>query len=105
MPGLVRSDAGREEQWEELRSVCPIYLALAKHLELEIPFGPERRTLPDKAEPPLFDTVNNWVNSMDQQVLVHQLRQLLQTTTLNASESALRALILRHLPKPTQTPL
>jgi len=103
IPGLVKNDAARQEQWEELRSVFPIYLALAKHLELEIPFGPERRTLPDKAEPPLFDSVNNWVNSMDQRVLVHQLRQLLQTTTLNASESGLRALILRHLRKPTKS--
>ena len=103
IPGLVKNDAARQEQWEELRSVFPIYLALAKHLELEIPFGPERRTLPDKAEPPLFDSVNNWVNSMDQRVLVHQLRQLLQSTTLNASESGLRALILRHLRKPTKS--
>jgi hypothetical protein len=103
IPGLVKNDAARQEQWEELRSVFPIYLALAKHLELEIPFGPERRTLPDKAESPLFESVSNWVNSMDQRVLVHQLRQLLQTTTLNASESGLRALILRHLRKPTKS--
>ena len=103
IPGLVKSDTARQEQWEELRSVFPIYLALAKHLELEIPFGPERRTLPDKAEPALFDSVSNWVDLMDQRVLVHQLRQLLQTTTLNASESGLRALILRHLRKPTKS--
>jgi hypothetical protein len=103
IPGLVKSDTARLEQWEELRSVFPIYLALAKNLELEIPFGPERRALPDKAEPSLFDSVNNWVDLMDQRVLVHQLRQLLQTTTLNASESGLRALILRHLRKPTKS--
>jgi hypothetical protein len=36
---------------------------------------------------------------MDQQVLVHQLRHLLQMTTLNASETGLRALISRHLRK------
>ena len=41
---------------------------------------------------------------MDQQVLVHQLRQLLQMTTLNASESGLRALIMRHLRKPAKSP-
>jgi hypothetical protein len=103
IPGLVKSDTARQEQWEELRSVFPIYLALAKHLGLEIPFGPERRALPDKAEPALFDGVSNWVDLMDQRVLVHQLRQLLQTTTLNASESGLRALILRHLRKPTKS--
>ena len=32
---------------------------------------------------------------MDQQVLVYQLRHLLQMTTLNASEAGLRALIQR----------
>ncbi len=44
-------------------------------------------------------SVLTWVNSMDQRVMVHQLRHLLQMTTLNASESGLRALILRHLRK------
>jgi hypothetical protein len=103
IPGLVKNDAARQEQWDELRSVFPIYLALARHLELEIPFGPEHRTLPEKVASPLFESVSNWINSLDQRVLVHQLRQLLQTTTLNASESGLRALILRHLRKPTKS--
>src|SRR5215469_13254661 len=40
---------------------------------------------------------------MYQHVMVHQLRQLLQMTTLNASESGLRALIMRHLRKPSKT--
>jgi hypothetical protein len=40
---------------------------------------------------------------MDQKVMVHQLRHLLQMTTLNASESGLRALIMRHLRKSSKT--
>jgi hypothetical protein len=99
LPGAVKGEIARQEQWEELRSVFPIYLALARHLEFEIPFGPERRTLPAKVDSELCTEVQNWVNSMDQRVLVHQLRHLLQMTTLNASESGLRALILRHLRK------
>jgi hypothetical protein len=99
MPGAVKGEIARQEQWEELRSVFPIYLALARHLEFEIPFGPDRRNLPAKADSDLFAEVQNWVNSMDQRVRVHQLRHLLQMTTLNASESGLRALILRHLRK------
>jgi len=99
IPGLAKGDSARQEQWEELRSVFPIYLALAKQLEFEIPFGPERRNLPVKADSELFDSVLTWVNSMDQRVMVHQLRHLLQMTTLNASEAGLRALILRHLRK------
>ena len=99
LPGAVKGEIARQEQWEELRSVFPIYLALARHLEFEIPFGPERRNLPAKVDAELCAEVQNWVNSMDQRVLVHQLRHLLQMTTLNASESGLRALILRHLRK------
>ena len=99
IPGAVKGEIARLEQWEELRSVFPIYLALARHLELEIPFGPDRRNLPVKADADLSAEVQNWVNSMDQRVMVHQLRHLLQMTTLNASEGGLRALILRHLRK------
>ena len=98
-PGAVKGEVARQEQWDELRSVFPIYLALARQLDLEIPFGPDRRNLPAKASPELLSEVQTWLNSMDQRVLVHQLRHLLQMTTLNASESGLRCLILRHLRK------
>ena len=47
--------------------------------------------------------MQTWLDAMDQQVIVYQLRHLLQMTTLNASESSLRALIQRHLRKPTKT--
>lgn len=99
LPGAVKGEIARQEQWDELRSVFPIYLALAKQLEFEIPFGPERRNLPVRADADLFSSVQTWVNSMDLRVMVHQLRHLLQMTTHNASESSLRALILRHLRK------
>ena len=98
-PLIAMGELARQEQWQELRCVFPIYLALAKSLEIEIPFSAERRALPAKPDPELFNSVQAWVNSMDQRVLVHQLRHLLQMTTLNASESGLRALILRHLRK------
>src|SRR5690242_1816291 len=40
---------------------------------------------------------------MDLQVMAHQLRHLLQMTTLNARETSLRALIQRHLRKPKKS--
>ena len=98
-----KMDNSRQAQWVENRSVFPIYLALAKHLQIEIPFPPNKRVLPEKAELDLFTQVHTWLDSMDQRVLVHQLRHLLQMTTLNASESGLRALIMRHLKKPSKT--
>ncbi len=103
LPAPPKTDSSRQAQWEENRSVFPIYLALAKHLQIEIPFPPNKRVLPEKAELDLFTQVHTWLESMDQRVLVHQLRHLLQMTTLNASESGLRALIMRHLKKSSKS--
>jgi hypothetical protein len=103
IPAPPKVDTSRQAQWVENRSVFPIYLALAKHLQIEIPFPPNKRVLPEKAELELFSQVHTWLDSMDQRVLVHQLRHLLQMTTLNASESGLRALIMRHLKKPSKS--
>lgn len=103
IPAPAKADNRRHAQWTEARAVFPIYLALAKQLELEIPFPHEKRNLPEKPELELFSQVHTWLNSMDQQVLVYQLRHLLQMTTLNASESGLSALIQRHLRKSSKT--
>src|SRR5713226_3294760 len=103
MPAPGRPEVSRAEEWAELRSVFPIYLALAKQLEIAIPFPQDKRNLPEKLPLELFKQVQTWLDSLDQRVLVHQLRHLLQMTTLNASESSLRALIQRHLRKPAKT--
>jgi hypothetical protein len=99
LPAPPKSESSRQAQWDETRSVFPIYLALAKHLQFEIPFPQNKRVLPEKADLELFSQVHTWLDSMDQQVLVHQLRHLLQMTTLIASESGMRAIIMRHLRK------
>jgi len=102
-PTKTRTDSARQAQWDELRAVFPIYLALAKQLEAEIPFPQDKRTLPEDVNAALFAKVQQWLDTLDQQVQVHQLRHLLQMTTLNASETGLRALILRHLRKTAKT--
>jgi hypothetical protein len=103
LPAPSKADGAKQAQWEELRSVFPIYVALAKQLQLEIPIPQNKRILPEKIDPDLFSQIQKWLDVMDQQVMVHQLRHLLQMTTLNASESGLRALIMRHLRKPSKT--
>jgi hypothetical protein len=103
LPAPPKSEAAKQAQWEETRSVFPIYLALAKHLQIEIPFPQNKRVLTEKVDDSFSKQVHVWLDSMDQQVQVHQLRQLLQTTTLNASESGLRALIMRHLRKSSKS--
>jgi hypothetical protein len=108
---LVRPDASaakhseqtRETQWAEARSVFTIYLAIAKQLGSEVPFGADKRILPDEPSAELFEQVRAWLGQMDQQVQVHQLRHLLQMTTLNANEAGLRAMILRHLQKTSKS--
>jgi hypothetical protein len=103
IPAPARSESPRQAQWKEARSVFPIYLALAKQLEFEIPFAQAKRNLPEKPDLEVFSQVHEWLDSMDQRVMVHQLRHLLQMTTLNASETGLRALIQRHLRKATKS--
>jgi hypothetical protein len=95
------TETNQKTQWTEARSVFPIYLALAKQLGIPIPFA--QRNLPETPEPELFTEVQAWLDAMDKRVIVYQLRHLLQMTTLNASESSLKALIERHLRKPTKT--
>jgi len=102
-PAPPRAESARKAQWQESRAVFPIYLALAKQLELEIPFPQGKRNLPEIPELELFSQVSTWLDAMDQRVLVHQLRHLLQMTTLNASETSLCALIQRHLRKSAKT--
>lgn len=99
----ARPSGPRQEQWDETRSLFPIYLALAKQLTIEIPFPQDKRNLSEKPDLDLFSKVQTWLDAMDQQVLVYQLRHLLQMTTLNASEAGLRGLIQRHLRKPAKT--
>ncbi|PYU59152.1 MAG: hypothetical protein DMG55_14335, partial [Acidobacteria bacterium] len=64
---------------------------------------PAKRNLPEKLDLEIFGQVHEWLDSMDQRVMVHQLRHLLQMTALNASETGLRALIQRHLRKPDKS--
>ena len=60
LPAPPKADGARQAQWEEIRSVFPIYLALAKHLQLEIPFPPNKRVLPEKADLDLFSRALAW---------------------------------------------
>ena len=37
----------RQEDWDETRSLFPIYLALAKQLTIEVPIPQDKRNLPE----------------------------------------------------------
>jgi hypothetical protein len=57
IPAPVRPEVSRAEEWQELRSVFPIYLALAKQLEIAIPLSQDKRNLPEKPSLELFKQV------------------------------------------------
>ena len=99
VPAPTKPQSSRQAKWLEDRSVFPIYLALAKKLDIEIPIPQDKRSLPEKPDLDLVDEVEGWLDEMDRRVAIHELRHLLQTTTLNASESSLCSLIHRHLKK------
>jgi hypothetical protein len=103
LSSTARPTGPGQEQWDETRSLFPIYVALAKQLTMEIPLAQDKRVLPEKPDASVFNQIQTWLDSMDQQVQVYQLRHLLQMTTLNASEAGLRGLIQRHLRKPSKT--
>jgi len=91
----------RESQWAEARAIFPIYAAIAKQLNVALPG--DKRALPETAEPAVVDEVQSWLDQVDEKVHVHELRHLLQMNTFNASEEALRSVILRHLRKQSRT--
>lgn len=103
IPSPPRAERSRDVQWAEIRLLFPVYLAMAKQLEIEAPFPREKRNFPEKIDLELFTQAHTWFDAMDQRVLVYQLRHLLQTTTLNASENGLCALIQRYLRKSVKT--
>ena len=86
-----------EEQWPQLCALQPIYSALVKEFVIEVPASP----LIEDGQSPSQEAVeqaNSWLQQVDAQIQVHQLRQFLQTTTL-ANEAVLRDLLSHHLHK------
>jgi hypothetical protein len=85
------------EQWPQLCSLQPIYLALVKEFVIDVPASP----LIDDNQSPSHEAVEQataWLHAVDSQIQVHQLRQFLQTTPM-ANEATLRDLLTHHLHK------
>ena len=89
-------------RWTEARLAYPLYAALATQFNFAaLPF-PAGELPPARPTRDVFDRVLQWVDSIDQQVLAFQIRQL-PPETLNKSEESLRAFILRQMRKPDKT--
>jgi hypothetical protein len=88
-----------EEQGITLTALQPIYSALVREFVIEVsdcPIDEEFSPSPESVE-----QANVWLQQVDAQIQVHQLRQFLQTTPL-ANEVVLRHLLLHHVRKTTK---
>ena len=86
------------EFWRIARRLYSVYIELDRTFELDVPICPELEDAADNPEADARDRVLQWFEEIDGHVQVWQLRQLLQSTSLQNEEN-LRYLIVRHLNK------
>ncbi|HEV7674251.1 MAG TPA: hypothetical protein VGQ12_06955 [Candidatus Angelobacter sp.] len=86
------------EFWRIARRLYSVYIELDHTFELDIPSCPELEDAADNSDPGARERVLQWFEQIDGHVQVWQLRQLLQSTSLQNEEN-LRYLIMRHLEK------
>jgi hypothetical protein len=90
------------EFWRVARRLYAVYIELDRTFELEIPACAELEAAVDSTEADARERVLHWFEQIDGHVQVWQLRQLLQSTSLQNEEN-LRYLIVRHLDKKHKT--
>jgi hypothetical protein len=90
------------EFWRIARRLYAVYIELDRTFELDISTCPELEDAADSPEADARERVLQWFDQIDGHVQVWQLRQLLQSTSLQNEEN-LRYLIARHLDKKQKT--
>lgn len=90
------------EFWRIARRLYSVYIELDRTFELDIQTCPELEKAADSPEADARERVLQWFDQIDGHVQVWQLRQLLQSTSLQNEEN-LRYLIARHLDKKQKT--
>lgn len=90
------------EFWRIARRLYSVYIELDNTFELDVPTCPELEDAADSSDPEARDRVLQWFEQIDGHVQVWQLRQLLQSTSLQNEEN-LRYLIVRHLNRKQKT--
>ena len=98
----VTGATGAAEFWRVARRLYAIYAELDRTFELNTPPCAELEQNVDRPEPEAQARACQWLDHIDSQVQVWQLRQLLQSTNLQSEEN-LRYLIARHMEKKQKT--
>jgi hypothetical protein len=85
-----------DAQGATLTALQPIYAALVREFVIEASTCPIDEAF--SPSPESVEIANAWLEQVDKQIQVHQLRQFLQTTPL-ANEGVLRHLLIHHMQK------
>jgi hypothetical protein len=93
---------GVAEFWRVARRLYTVYAEVDRTFELGMSPCPELEDTVDRPETAAKEHVLQWFEQIDMHVQVWQLRQLLQSTSLQNEEN-LRYLIVRHLEKPQKS--
>jgi hypothetical protein len=89
-------------QWQNARMLHPLYAALAREFVIDLPPCSDLEAGVEAPPQESIEQARQWFAEVDERIQVHQLRQFLQTTTLN-NEEALRNLLAHHLGKEKRT--
>jgi hypothetical protein len=89
-------------QWKSARRLYPIYFELAREFSVDVKACADLETGVDTPGKETVEQAQRWLDEMDQQIQVHQLRQFLQTSPL-ANQEGLLSLVEHFLAKTTKT--
>jgi hypothetical protein len=79
-------------QWKTACRLYPIYFELAREFAIEVQSCPDLEAGSDTPGKEAVEHANHWLDSMDERVQVHQLRQFLQTNASVTPEALLNLL-------------
>ena len=82
-------------QWDSALRVYPYYSQLAREFVLEVDACPDLEAGVETPDQESVEQAQKWLQTMDERIQVHQLRQFLQTSPLVDQEAVL--VLLQHL--------
>jgi hypothetical protein len=89
-------------QWKSARRLYPIYFEIAREFVIDVKPLHDLETANDTPGKEAVEQANQWLDQMDQLILVHQLRQFLQTSSLVDPEGIV-AMVHHFLAKPAKS--
>jgi hypothetical protein len=89
-------------QWKSARRLYPIYFELAREFVIDVKPCNDLEARNDTPGKEAVEQANRWLDEMDQQIQVHQLRQFLQTSSL-VDQEGIVTMAQHFLAKPTKS--